>query len=77
MKFESAEIVQRNKTRYQKKIMENLSEATIIIGKFKGEDVLIPRIPLLPTNFASEFKLSSFWCALNSQYQLINPMDNL
>ena len=38
-----------------KKIMKNLIEAAIIIGKFKGEDVLIPRIPLMPTDFAFEF----------------------
>ena len=36
--------------------MKNLIEATIIIGKFKGEDVLIPRIPLMPTDFAFESK---------------------
>ncbi|KAF2888831.1 hypothetical protein ILUMI_17342, partial [Ignelater luminosus] len=43
-----------------KKIMNNLIEATIIIGKFKGEDVLIPRIPLMPTDFAIQFKRVQF-----------------
>jgi PIF1 helicase. len=40
--------------------MQNLIEATIIIGKFKGEDVLIPRIPLMPTDFSFEFKRVQF-----------------
>ena len=36
-----------NRTRLAvKKIMKNLIEAAIIIGKFKGEDVLIQRRPL-------------------------------
>ncbi|KAF2903154.1 hypothetical protein ILUMI_03031 [Ignelater luminosus] len=43
-----------------KEIMNNLIEATIIIGKFKGEDVLIPRIPLMPTDFAIQFKRVQF-----------------
>ncbi|KAF2892009.1 hypothetical protein ILUMI_14164, partial [Ignelater luminosus] len=43
-----------------KKIMNNLIEATIIIGKFKDEDVLIPRIPLMPTDFAIQFKRVQF-----------------
>ena len=40
--------------------MKNFIEATIIIGKFKGEDVLIPRIPLMPTDFSFEFKRVQF-----------------
>ena len=43
-----------------KKIMKHLIEATIIVGKFKGEDVLIPRIPLMPTEFPFEFKRVQF-----------------
>ena len=35
-------------------------DATIIIGKFKGEDVLIPRMPLMSTDFAFEFKRVQF-----------------
>lgn len=58
---ESTQTVQRNKT--DERIMKNLIEATIIIGKFKGEDFLIPRIPLLQY-------------ALHSQIQLINPKVN-
>ena len=40
--------------------MKNLIEVTIILGKFKGEDMLIPRIPLMPTDFAFEFKRVQF-----------------
>ena len=42
-----------------KKIMKNLIEATIVIGKFKGEDVLIPRILLMLTNIAFEHHIIS------------------
>lgn len=30
--------------------MKNLVEATILNGKFKGEDVLLPRSPMIPTS---------------------------
>ena len=41
-----------NRTRLtDKNFMKNLIEATIIIAEFKGEAVLIPRIPLMPTAF--------------------------
>ena len=40
--------------------MKNLIEATTIIGKFKGKDVLIPRTPLMPTDFTFEFKRVQF-----------------
>ena len=43
-----------------KKTMKNLIVVTIIIGKFKGEDVLIPRIPLRPTDFAFDFRHVQF-----------------
>jgi hypothetical protein len=33
-----------------KKMMNHIIEATILIGKFKGEDVLLPRIPMIPTD---------------------------
>lgn len=39
-----------------KKLMPNLIEATILTGKAKGEDVLIPRIPMIPTDMPFEFK---------------------
>lgn len=43
-----------------KKLMNNITEGTVIIGKFKGEDVLIPRIPLILTDFPFEFKPVQF-----------------
>ncbi|GFY20393.1 ATP-dependent DNA helicase [Trichonephila clavipes] len=38
-----------------KKMMNNVIEATILTGKFKGEDVLLPRIPMIPTDVPFEF----------------------
>lgn len=43
-----------------KKLMPNVIEATIITGKSKGEDVLIPRIPMIPTDLPFEFKRLQF-----------------
>ena len=43
-----------------KKIMNNVIEATILNGKFKGEDVLLPRIPMVPTDMPFEFKRLQF-----------------
>jgi ATP-dependent DNA helicase PIF1 len=50
-----------NGTRLAVKIlMPNLIEATILTGKAKGEFVLIPRIPLIPTDMPFEFKWLQF-----------------
>lgn len=43
-----------------KKLTTNLIEATIISGKFKGEDVLIPRIPMISSDLTFEFKRLQF-----------------
>lgn len=43
-----------------KKLMSNIIEATILTGPFKGEDVLIPRIPLIPTGMPFQFKRLQF-----------------
>jgi len=43
-----------------KKLMNNLIEATILIGPHKGEDVLLPLILLIPTDMAFEFKRLQF-----------------
>ncbi len=46
-----------NRTRLCVKQMLNcVIEATILTGCGKGEDVFIPRIPLIPTDFPFEFK---------------------
>jgi ATP-dependent DNA helicase PIF1 len=41
-------------------MMNNIIEATILNGKFKGEHVLLPRIPMIPTNMSFEFKRLQF-----------------
>ena len=43
-----------------KSLMSNLIEATILNGKYKGEDILIPRIPMIPTDLPFEFKRLQF-----------------
>ena len=43
-----------------KKMMKNIIEATILNGKFKGEHVLLPRIPMLPTDMPFQFKRLQF-----------------
>ncbi|CAH1115442.1 unnamed protein product [Psylliodes chrysocephalus] len=43
-----------------KKLMNNVIEATILKGKYKGEDVLIPRIPLIPNDMPFDFKRLKF-----------------
>ena len=39
-----------------KKLMSNIIEAKILTGPFKGEDVLKPRIPMIPTDVSFQFK---------------------
>jgi len=43
-----------------KKLMNIVIEATIIKGKYKGEDVLIPRKPAIPTDIPFDFKRLQF-----------------
>ena len=42
------------------KLHENVIEAKIIVGDYKGEEVFIPRIPLIPTGFGFDFKRIQF-----------------
>ena len=42
------------------KLMKNVVEATILNGKFRGENVLLPRIPIIPTDVPNEFKRFNF-----------------
>jgi ATP-dependent DNA helicase PIF1 len=37
-------------------MMNDIIEATVLNVKFIGEDVLLPRIPLIPTDMSFEFK---------------------
>ena len=43
-----------------KKNIENVIEATILTGPFEGEAVLIPRIPMIPTDLPFQFKRLQF-----------------
>ena len=43
-----------------KKLTKNVIEATILNGKYECEDVLIPRIPLIPNYMSFEFKRLQF-----------------
>lgn len=40
--------------------MNNVIEVTILNGKYKGENVLLPRIPMIPTETPFEFKRLQF-----------------
>jgi hypothetical protein len=40
-----------------KKLMSNVVQATILTGPLKGEDVLIPRIPMIPTDMPFQFPI--------------------
>lgn len=42
------------------KLMSNVIHARVLKGKFKGEEVLIPRIPMIPTDMPFEFKRIQF-----------------
>ncbi|XP_026477738.1 uncharacterized protein LOC113383704 [Ctenocephalides felis] len=45
-----------------KRITGNIIEATILTGKFKGEVVLLPRIPMIPSDLTIPFKrLQLYW----------------
>lgn len=43
-----------------KKLMPNIIEATILSGRNRGEDVLVPRIRMIPTEMPFEFKRIHF-----------------
>jgi len=43
-----------------KKLMNNVIQSTIIKGNFKGEEVLIPRIPIIPTDLPFQFMRIQF-----------------
>lgn len=40
--------------------MKNMIEASILNGKFRGENILIPRIPIIPTDVPIQFKHIQF-----------------
>jgi ATP-dependent DNA helicase PIF1 len=59
-----------------KNVMNNIIKVTILNGKFKGEDVLLPRIQMIPTDMPYEFKLCSFRCVSSLQWPLTKHKDN-
>ena len=43
-----------------KNMSNNLLQATILTGKYSGEDVFIPRIPLIPSDYPFQFRRVQF-----------------
>jgi ATP-dependent DNA helicase PIF1 len=43
-----------------KKLMKNVIEIIILNGKFRGENILLPRIPIIPTYVSIQFKRLQF-----------------
>jgi ATP-dependent DNA helicase PIF1 len=43
-----------------KKLMKNVIEAIILNGKFRGENILLPRISIIPTDVPIQFKCLQF-----------------
>jgi ATP-dependent DNA helicase PIF1 len=41
-------------------MMNNIIEATILNRKFRGEDLLLPRLPLIPTDMSFGLKRLQF-----------------
>ncbi len=55
-----------------KKLMTHIIEAKISTGSFKGEDVLKPRIPMIPTDMSFQFKRLQFPIRLASAITIKN-----
>jgi len=49
-----------NGTRISVKKLMNIIETIILNGKFKGKDILLQRIPMIPTAMLFEFKCLQF-----------------
>ena len=49
-----------NSIYFRSKLMKNIIQATILNGKFRAENVLLPRIPMIPTGVPIEFKRVQF-----------------
>ena len=50
--------------------MTNIIEAKILTGPFRGEDVLLPRIPMIPTDMSFQFKRLQFPIRLASAFTI-------
>lgn len=55
-----------------KKMYANLIEATTITGKFKGERILLPRIPMIPNEAPIQFRRLQFPIRLAYAMMTIN-----
>ena len=44
------QVAEEEEEKEEEKNLYNVIDATILKGKYKGEDVLIPSIPMVPTN---------------------------
>jgi ATP-dependent DNA helicase PIF1 len=56
--------------------MNNIIEATILNGRFKGEDVLLPRIPMIPTDMSFELKRLQFPVRLAFAMPINKPQEH-
>ncbi|VDO29373.1 unnamed protein product [Onchocerca flexuosa] len=60
-----------------KKLVSNVVEVTILTGLYKGEDVLIPRIPMIPTDMPFQFKRLRFPIRLAFAFTINKAQANL
>jgi ATP-dependent DNA helicase PIF1 len=44
-----------------KKLMKNVIEAIILNGEFRGENILLPRFPIIPTDVPSDVHSNLIW----------------
>lgn len=58
-----------------KQLMKNVIEASILNGKFRGEDVLLPRIPIITTDVPIEFKRVQFPIRLAFEMTINKSLD--
>ena len=56
--------------------MKNIIEATILNGQFRAENVLLPRIPIIPTDMPIEFKRVQFPIRLVFAMTINKSQDN-
>lgn len=56
-----------------KKLMNKVTQATIIKGNYKGENVLIPRIPMIQTDLPFDFKRLQFSVRLAFEMTINKP----
>lgn len=59
-KYHPTKVLQRHATCTKKTNQQRVVEVTILTEPFKGEDVLISRIPMIPTDMPFQFKRLQF-----------------